>query len=110
LTSRSRNRLLHNSRIVFDRMRNGAGWLSVGAERRRDAGWLRPSAFTHWLEAVVKKEPTIDERAGTTWRNSLSEQERGEALVEIGGYVDPERRRRMGLPQEIWKAGGSDDE
>jgi hypothetical protein len=32
----------------------------------------------------MKKEPTMDERAGMTWWNSLSEQERGGALVAAG--------------------------
>jgi hypothetical protein len=32
----------------------------------------------------VKQEPTIDERAGMNWWNSLSEQERSQALVAAG--------------------------
>ena len=32
----------------------------------------------------MEQEPTMDERAGISWWNSLSEQERGEALVAAG--------------------------
>jgi len=32
----------------------------------------------------VEQEPTIDERAGMTWWNSLSEQDRSRALVAAG--------------------------
>lgn len=41
----------------------------------------RPSSLTG---AVVKQEPTTDERAGMNWWNSLSELERSQALVAAG--------------------------
>jgi hypothetical protein len=86
------------------------GRAAFSARRRaqRGAACWRPSAFTHWLGAVVKQEPTIDERAGMNWWNSLSEQERSLALVAAGwksGLRSSERRRRAGLPQEIDIAG-----
>jgi hypothetical protein len=70
--------------VGLDMARNESCWLSARAGKRSEmsAGCDR-AVFTHWSGAVVK-EPTIDERAGMRWWNSLSEQERSQALVAAG--------------------------
>jgi hypothetical protein len=66
----------------FDTKQDGAGRFSAqwSAVRRGLLAIVR----VHSWEAVVKQEPTTDERARMNWWNSLSEPERSQALMAAG--------------------------